>query len=314
MNRIPTNDLNSNFSEFFSELNETAYQEADDFGLIGEADFDTEFSDFQFPEYFSESGRNIYPENITGNADWETLAEYNVGPRELARLTLDGFESLTDPEVDEALESILHTMSDAEIESFWRGLARFGAKIVKPLAQWGGTALGTVIGGPVGAAVGNVAGRALGNLAQRGLSRAGRPRRRPQARRRRRVRSQGRFRGQPRSGPSRRTISQRVRRNIHQGATRIRRGQPLFNQQQMSHAVRRVQGVLASPAVQRSLSNSYGDEVIETENMFGEYYPSDLALAGTAETILELAADIEELLPENTDIDFDQFDHWADFS
>lgn len=129
------------------------------------------------PETFSESVELYVPEGMESDLGWAELAEHGIGAYEALRLADPSFESLSDSEIDDELETIFEGMSEADIEGFWqsvknaaRGVAGLAAKVAKPALRTVGTVAGGIFGGPAGARIGGQIGGAVGGLASRGLT------------------------------------------------------------------------------------------------------------------------------------------------
>ena len=262
----PNPEANS-FSEFFGEDRPSEFADLSDYGL--------------------------YPDTFAGDPDWEALFAMGIDPLGAVRLAFPEMGEMDDSYIEAELQTLLSTMSEAEIESFWkwvkksaRKVAGVASRVIKPVARVAGGALGTVVGGPIGTALGQKLGGAIGGLASRGLSQV----------------SRGGFRG--------RRIFKQIRRNAQQAVNRVRRGQPIFNNQQVRGAISQIQGLLNNPQISALL----GPQEIYAEN-FGEISGEsiDAELMEIASDIIEAASILEAALEETNsayDIAYESENGW----
>lgn len=165
------------------------------------------------PEY-SNSWEASYPEDtfdlVETDADWAELFEAGVSHADAAREAIPGFETLSESEVDAAIEVMLENATPEQIESFWRKLKGFGRRVARGVGRVV-RGVAPTVGGLIGGPIGRQIGRAAGNLVGGGLSRLGRRRSRRRPASPRRARPMGRPVGPSSPVPARGQISQQLR-------------------------------------------------------------------------------------------------------
>lgn len=254
------------------------------------------------PESFSEyasAGELYVPEGMENDLGWAELAEHGIGAYEALRLADPSFESLSDSEIDDELESIFEGMSEADIEGFWqsvknaaRGVAGLASKVARPALRTVGTVAGGIFGGPAGARIGGQIGGAVGGLAAQGLSSisrgGGRRRRRGSygSRVRRRARRVGRA-----VGP---VISRAATRGVNRFNRYIR--QPGV-QQAVGRAAMGLGGQIMNAAGQAWSANDVAEAMYQLAQMEGHETESFESF-GLGEAM--------------NDIDIESFIDWAD--
>ena len=227
-------------------------------------------------QYADYSHFGLYPENMEGDEDWESLQEMGIDVLDSVRLAFPEMGEMDDSMLEAELETMFSTMSEADIEGFWnwvkkkaRKVAKVAARVIKPVLKTAGGAVGTFFGGPAGAALGSKIGGAIGGLASRGLTMV----------------SQGKGK----------QVIQQVRRNVQQAATRVRQGKPVFNNSQVANALAQLQALLSNPQLQGLLGRR--ESMRNAAVISGE--AADAALMEIAYDIIETANVLEQALHES---------------
>lgn len=241
----PYSENRDEFAEFFSSQDDISSIEA-------------QFSEIGLP----------YAE-WANDPEWQELASMGIGPIEAIILSSPELAESSHDDIYQMLREQAYEMQPEEMAEWWkkirRGIAKVAARVVKPLAVAGGTALGTYFGAP---ALGNKLGRALGGFASRGLTRLSK------------------------KGDAKQ-IRQQINRGINTARTRVSQGKPVFNQQQVSGAIAQLQQLLSNPQIAALLGQRegyYGDGA-------GQYISED-SLYEVVGDILDAADSLEAALSE----------------
>lgn len=252
-----------------------------------EDDFEDFFDEEFAPEFIDAD--SAFPEEMESDAEWGAIFDAGFSPEDVAREAFAEIADADDTEVNEFLFQMTEGMSPEELESFWRGLARFGRKALKvaaPVVRTVAPVVGTAIGGPIGGAVGGLLGQGVGALAgqlgSHGRSRRGR--RRPSRR--------------GRSVMTRRPARGRVRRARPRRRGRRRAGLASIGQQ--------AGAILRNPQIQSILAGLIGGRSREVVGRSGETMSGPVAIAGLIEGLTEALSEAEA-----AGIDLDDFS--ADF-
>jgi hypothetical protein len=240
------------FEEFFDAPSHDAHQT-----VFSEADFES---------------IGLPYETWANDPEWQQLAAMGIGPIEAIQLAQPEYAETAPETLTEMLREQAWEMDSYDQAEFWKAIkraarrvAKVAAKVVKPLAVKGGMAVGTFFGGPAGAAIGAKIGGKLGGLASRGLTSLSKP---------------GGFK----------KAGKYIRRNINTAQTRVRRGQSVFNNQQVNGALSQLRALLSNPQISALLGRgeSYG-EAFGTEM-------SEAAIYDVIGGILEAAGSLSDAL------------------
>ncbi|MGI9352464.1 MAG: hypothetical protein ACR2O3_12945 [Rhizobiaceae bacterium] len=288
---IVRNDSES-FGEFFTNEAEEFFEE------------DSPHAHGDESEEFWETA---FPEDMEADPDWLEIHEAGFDHIDVARQAFPEIAEADDVEVEEFLFEITETMSPEELESFFKGLAKFGRKalrvaapIVQKAAPIVGTAVGAAFGGvgaPIGGAIGSLLGSGVGALNQA-------------------VNAPGRGRSQPRRSQRRRSRSRRRGRRRMRRAIRAPRGRRHFRRRAGRRARRpnvagsltrlgtaagsQVVRLLQNPQIQGALLNMAQRGVGAIVGSRGESISESAAIAGLIGG-LELA--LQEAQQEGIDLD-----------
>lgn len=257
-----------------------------------------ENSSYYSGEYTSNIPSEGFGEYLQGNADWETIYEAGFTYQDGMRFAFEGYENLSDAEIDDAMEYMLGHMSEEEQAEFFKKIGRFikrnlprVAKVVKkyakPVLKTAGGVVGGIFGAPAaGAKIGGMLGGGISKLAGAALHHVNRGK-------------------HPLTG---------VKNAVAAAQQRAAQGQPIIPQQQVQGLLSQLSGLLGMmPQLnpQANMANYYSGEQF-VYNSYGEAISETAYLNGLAETVLEIAEQIYQALPDHAEISREDFVQWAE--
>lgn len=246
-------------------------------------------------EYTSNIPSEGFGEYLQGNGDWESIYQAGYSYQDGMRFAFEGYENFSDAEVDDAMEYMLSHMSEAEQAEFFKKLGRWikkkalpaVKKYAAPVLKTAGGVVGGIFGAPaVGAKIGGLLGNKVSQLA--GMAQ--------------KYVAQGKS---PITG---------VRNVVAAAQQRAAQGQPIIPQQQIQGLLSQLGGLLGMlPQInpRANMANNYGGEQF-VYNPYGESITESAYINGLAETVLEIAEQIYQALPEHAEINREDFVQWTE--
>ena len=271
-------------------------------------DFDS-FFHTGWPE--EDADESAFPEWMASDPDWAEISAAGYSHIDVARAAFPEIAEADDLDVEDFLWDMTEGMTEAELESFWGGLANFGRKALKvaaPVVQKAapivGTAVGAAFGGvgaPIGGAIGNLVGQGAGALNAH-VNRP-RPRRRtrsaPAPRRPSGTRTRSRSATQARRDRRRRQVRRVVRTGAHAVGVQM---QQLLQDPQIQQALLG----LAQRGV-GAVTGARGETMTESAAIAGLIGGLRLALSEAQEQGVDLDAFDGDYAPEDFGSDEEAF-------